>query len=378
MELFKNSKLMVTISDDNTLIVSKKEKGKGSVCCGSTEVSQSSTNLSEVIAMIPYKGGNSVAIALTDGSMNLTMNKTAVTQLIDKWNAIPISFTTELLFEKKKLQCSVTSHGHLLLVSKTKSICSSQKIEALGLPMADIVLVEGLKKWIGKETLFMCTEKHAIEVKSVESGVIERLRTEAINNGAKLPKVKVYRRAFRFTLKRCTEYLYTTDKGVAYYYKDVGHDSVFHFAPWDGINSCIASKGCCKKKLIVLAKDIIITQNKFGATSVNEIVELVNQKISDNAGNGKMFGKGSNRVCVTDTHVICIGKGKLEAHCKPYTDGQLIRKSWFSSYVNISGFEVKVGRNQWKGFCCFKGSFYNAVTAEPSRELITKAEEHRL
>lgn len=376
MELFRNRKQRVTIENEKDLVVSQKN---GCLC--SKKESKEITELNKVIAMVPYNGGSCVAIASSDGSMNLKMNKAAVAQLIDRWNAIPKSFTKELLLEKKNLQCYVTSHGYLLLLAKSGSkICSNQNVDALCISMADIVLVEGLKRLIGKDTLFICSEEHAIEVKSVEEDVIERLRSEVKINGNNLFEVKAYRRAFKFTFIPINEYIYTTAKGVGYYYKKGNSKSEFNFVPWDGVNKCVATKGCLRKKMLLIAEDSILTKCEFPAECVKEIVEFVNKRVSDNAGNGVFFGKGKNKVIVTDTHVVCVGKKKLETYTKPHNDGKLIKKSWFSSYVNIAGgFEVKVGRYEWNGICCLKGALYKAVTAEPSseRELITEAEKHR-
>lgn len=375
MELFRSSKLQVTIGDANELIVSEKS---GFFC--SKEVSQSNTNLENIIEMVSYNGGSCVAIAASDGSMNLKMNKAAVAQLIDRWNAIPKSFTKELLFENKNSLCYVTSHGYLLLVTKNKFkiCCCKQEVCALAIFMADIVLCERMEKMLRKDSLFICTEKNAIEVESLEVDVLERLLSEVKQNGAKLSEGKAYSRAFKFTLIPEKEYIYTTAKGVGYYYKKRSSKSAFHFVPWDDISHCVASKGCLRKEMMLFyERSYISTLCKFPAGSIKEIVEFVNARLSDNAGKGEMFGKGKNQVLVTDTHIVCIGKKDFVAYPKPYNDGRLIKKEWCSSYVDISGFQVKVGRYEWKGFCCNKGAFYEAVTAEPSRELTTEAQKHR-
>lgn len=374
MELFKTSKLIVTLSNDNVLSISEK-----SGCCCSKEEYERIYNLSDIIKMMPDKGGSCVAFTTTNAEDYLEMNKTAVSQLLEQWEAIPKSFTEELLFEKKNLECYITSNGYLIFKSKSKKnwYSLSSTLSLLSISMADVLLKDTHHKLLSKSTFFMSTLDHAIEIENLESEAIERIEEEIEKNGAQISEMMAYKRAFRFSLNRETEYIYTSAKGIAHYYKKNWKKSQFCFTPWDAIKFSAKTKGFFRRKLIIIATNPIYTTCKFPSSHVCDVIDYIDENISDNAGNGTLYGKGSNKVYVTDTHVVCIGNKELKALQKPYEDGEMVKRSWCSSTVNLDGFNVKVGRYAWKRFCCGTGSFYNNVTSTPSRELLDNAQEHR-
>lgn len=365
MELFKSSKLSVSVNDNNEFTVTQK----------SDETTVDTYKFSDVMEMVPNNGGSSVAIALKNADLSLKMNKTAVNRLVELWNSNKIEYTKELLFQKPNVACYITSNGYLLFYDKVPGgFCgclSGTSVIPFSICLADVIVIKRLGNLIGKDSVFLCSERHAVEIQKIDNEVIERIEKVIKESGAKISKTKVYKRSFKlFRFRKTQEYIFTTPLGIAHYYKKAFSNSKFEFSPWDNIQLAASTKGCCKRRLMVISDFPIITECKFPADDVKDIVNYVNGHVKANAGSGKMFGKGSNKVLVTDTHVLCIGKKDLKSLKKPYESGKLIEKSWFSSKVDLDGFEVKVGRLQWKGCCCCcGGSFRDAVREEPSRKL---------
>lgn len=374
-EIFKNRKLAVMLDSDGKLTISKKS-GK----IFSKEETVSTYNLDDVIDIVPDKGGSSVAIAGKTFDLYLKMNKEAVAALVEKWEAIPKDYKNEVLFKKKKVMCYVTSNGYLVFRTKSGGLCPCGKtISSFCISMADVLLVDTHFKFLKGNTCFLSTVDHAIEINKIGQKTIKRLTEKITNSGGKISEMKSYKRSFRFCwpFKREIEYIYTTPMGVAHYYKK-NTKSDFHFVPWDAVICAMNTKGCISKRMIVITDEKnIVTNCKFPASDVNKIVTYINSHVKGNAGGGTLFGRGENKVYVTDTHVLCIGNNKLQALPKPYEKGILVKKSWFSSIVSLDGFNVKVGRYAWKGPCCCTGKFYDAVTATPSRTLDDLAENHK-
>ena len=372
MKIFQNGKLKVELSDNNVLSISQKSGD----CCSKT-VTESTCKLEDVVEMLPNSAGTAVALATTNDQFYLEMKKDAVSQVVNRWKLLNVTADKELLFQTKRTKCFITPDGTLIFHNiATGSCCcisyASKEIYVLAISLADVIL-----KDVRKNSYFMATERHAIEIKGLQQEDIERLDKLVKKYSPHISSMKVYNRAFKITLIPEVERIYTTTKGVGRYYKKGTKTSDFSFTPWDKIQLCKKTKGCCRCKMLIVGELPVITECKFSTNDVKDIVSHVNKNVEKNAGSGNMYGRGSNKVYVTDSHVLCIGKKRIIALEKPYNDGKLIDKSWCSSVVSLDGFEVKVGRHAWKGFCCSKGKLYDDVTACPSREIKEEAERHR-
>ncbi len=377
MELFRSNKLIVNLSDNNVLEIKEKT---GSFCLKTEQISY--CNLSDVLDMQPQKHDRCVSLATMSDDYYLKMNKQAVAQLMDRWNTMA-KIKQEVLFEKPKVTCAITENGYLIFKEKEKRglfSCSSPSIRLLSIPLNEIIIVDTLPKILGSDKLFMCTSKHAIEVGGLDEveNVKKRIVAEAKKRGSEIHKSQKYERAIRlFVLNRKEEYIFTTPKGIAHYFRNGFSNSEYSFNPWDVIVAVAGDKGWLRRKIMIVGEIPFSTQCHFPADSATTIIEYVNKHLRENAGKGEMFGKGKNKVYVTDSHVVCIGNKEIIAHRKPYEDGKLIKKCCCSSIVSLNGFQVKVGRYDWKAFCCIRGRLYYAVTAEPNREYEETADKHR-
>ncbi|MBD5230994.1 MAG: hypothetical protein HDS66_02400 [Bacteroidales bacterium] len=368
MNIYKSNKLIVDL-DNNLLTIREKS---GWCCFRVTDTDQ--VNMADIIEMV-VDNNNALAIATKYNQFYLKMNKGAASKLMELWKPFREAYPSETVFQKKDVRCKLTSDGYLVFYQKYKAgFCScSKRLFVLCIAAADVVMKDEHKRC----SVFLCTEDHAVEINGLNRGEIEHINRILNERGAQLNQMNAYQRAFRFGLVPERERIYTTAKGVAYYFKRGWHKSYFAFAPWDNIQVAMGSKGCMKRSMMLVSDHPIITVNKFKASDVKAIVAHVNGNLKDNAGNGTMYGKGSNKVYVTDTHVLCIGRKAIQSLEKPYTDGKLLKKNFCSSIVDLDGFEVKVGRNEWKGCICGQGSFRKAVNKEPSREIKRDAKKHR-
>ena len=375
MEIFKNRKLHVSLND-NVLTISEKTG-----CACMKETIENTCDLTDIIAMEPDHNGSNLAIAAKKSQFYLKMNPQAVNLLMQKWEPVRVSFIEKQLFEKKNVTGFLTNDGYLLIKEKIKDgflCCSSITLNLFCISVDDIVLIDVHKKFFGGDTVFLSTEDHAIEISKLQPNEAEEIIRIIKEKGTQIENMKSYRRSFRLSLTPETEYIYTTDKGIAHYYKRGRNDSEFTFQPWDKIIKISTTKGCLRKYLLVISGSSISTINKFFVGDVMDIKNHVEMHLQNNAGDtGTMFGYGLNKVYVTDTHVICIGRKEFKTLPKPYENGRLVKKCLLTSTVDLNGFKVKESRYAWKKCCCGHGPFFDAVTASPTRRLKGSAEEHR-
>lgn len=370
MEIYKSGKLKVNL-ENGVLNITKKVGG----CMGITK-EEPACALVDIVDIAVYKNGSCAAVATKTAHFNLEMNKTAVEKLTNEWKSVRTSEITEKIFEKKGVVCYLTSDNILVFHKTQKDHCySSPYITAVCLPVADVVFKDIHKKNLKSDTFILGTETEIIEIERLEANAIERLDKIV---DLKEDAMQTYNRKGKLTLFPEIERIYATPRGIGYYFKKGGDQATFRFNPWDHIMCADATSGWFSKKLIVVSKFPIVTINKFKNGDVEEIINHINEHVKNNAGKGRMFGKGDNKVYVTDTHVLCVGNKDFQSIKKPYKDGRRVDKGWFSSTVSINGFMVKVGRNDWKGGCCSKGQFYLALREEPTHELKEEATSHKM